>query len=196
MTDETTDDGASDTDDETGSNTDRETVDDPVESIVPDDDKRDPDPALGSNTSENPFDELGPASEDTTDMDNSDDAFERVDVGDPGDEDVWELLDEGADKMGSSDPEFGSTAAAGASNQRGASAKIADSSDVDREHADRDVDKRAYCQQCPHFSAPPEAVCTHEGTTIVEVVDIDEFRVRNCPLVSKADRAAESARDI
>ncbi|MFC6772272.1 hypothetical protein ACFQDD_12235, partial [Halorubrum pallidum] len=114
---------------------------------------------------------------DVDDFDEIDDAFERMDVSGLGDGDVWESLDEDADAIG------------------GASAAIADRDRTAHDHADREVDKRAYCQQCPHFSAPPEAVCTHEGTEIVEVVDVDEFRVRNCPMVSKADRAAESARD-
>lgn len=51
---------------------------------------------------------------------------------------------------------------------------------TDEEHV---VPKREYCQRCPHFTAPPETACTHEGTTIVEVVGSDEFRVRNCPMV-------------
>ncbi|WP_256402316.1 hypothetical protein [Halorubrum salinum] len=132
-----------------------------------------------------PFDELGPASGDAGDIDDLDDAFEQMEVGDLGDGDVWESLDGDADGVGGPAAEFGpsETDAPG----RG------DAPDAGR--ADRTVDKRAYCQQCPHFTAPPEAACTHEGTEIVEVVDVDEFRVRNCPVVSRADRAAESARD-
>lgn len=45
------------------------------------------------------------------------------------------------------------------------------------------VSKRDYCEGCPHFSAPPEVRCTHEGTEIVEVVSFEEFRVRDCPVV-------------
>lgn len=50
---------------------------------------------------------------------------------------------------------------------------------------DHVVNKRQYCQRCPHFGTPPDAVCTHEGSSVVEVVDIDRFRVRNCPIVSE-----------
>jgi len=49
------------------------------------------------------------------------------------------------------------------------------------------VPKRDFCQRCPHFTAPPETACSHEGTTIVEVVDPDSFRVRNCPVVEDED---------
>ncbi|WP_049983442.1 hypothetical protein [Halorubrum sp. BV1] len=147
------------------------------------------DEAIGSPDDEatDPFDELGPASEDagdTGDRRDLDDAFEQMEVGDLDDEDVWESLDEDGDAIGAPTSEVDPVAAA---PSRGDA--------PDAGHADRTVDKRTYCQQCPHFTAPPEAACTHEGTEIVEVVDVDEFRVRNCPVVSKADRAAESARD-
>lgn len=46
------------------------------------------------------------------------------------------------------------------------------------------VDKRAYCQQCPYFSAPPEVSCAHAGTEIVEVLEDGRFRVRDCPVVT------------
>ncbi|EMA65895.1 hypothetical protein C468_05293, partial [Halorubrum kocurii JCM 14978] len=52
---------------------------------------------------------------------------------------------------------------------------------------ERVVSKRTYCQQCPHFSAPPDVACDHEGTSIVEAVGFDEFRVRNCPMVDDDD---------
>lgn len=93
-------------------------------------------------------------------MDALDDAFEQMDVDGPAGEDVWESLD--AEPGG----------AASVSGER------------DAEHV---VSKRTYCQQCPHFTSPPEAACTHEGTTIVEAIGFDEFRVRNCPMVSEED---------
>lgn len=49
------------------------------------------------------------------------------------------------------------------------------------------VDKRKFCQRCNYFSEPPEVSCSHEGTEIVEVVDSDHFRVRNCPIVQEAE---------
>ncbi|WP_143423132.1 hypothetical protein [Halegenticoccus soli] len=48
---------------------------------------------------------------------------------------------------------------------------------------ERVVPKREYCQRCRHFAAPPRATCAREGTEIVEVVDLDRFRVRGCPMV-------------
>lgn len=47
------------------------------------------------------------------------------------------------------------------------------------------VPKRAYCEGCEHFSEPPEVHCNHAGTAIVEYVDLDHVRVRNCPIVAK-----------
>jgi hypothetical protein len=45
------------------------------------------------------------------------------------------------------------------------------------------VPKRRYCQDCEHFTDPPEVACTHPDGEILEVVDVDRFRVRNCPVV-------------
>lgn len=49
------------------------------------------------------------------------------------------------------------------------------------------VPKRTFCQSCPHFAAPPTFACTRRGTDLVEVVDADRFRVRNCPVVREGD---------
>jgi hypothetical protein len=100
-------------------------------------------------------------------MDALDDAFEQMDVDGPTEEDVWESLDADAADA------FGAAGIGGATSVPGGR---------DTEHV---VSKRTYCQQCPHFTSPPEAACTHEGTTIVEAVGFDEFRVRNCPMVSE-----------
>ena len=95
--------------------------------------------------------------------------FESVETPDVAAESVWETLAADADVAAppargggaESDPE-----AVGASAEGD-------------EHV---VPKRAYCQQCPHFSAPPEVACGREDTAIVEVVDADRFRVRDCPV--------------
>ncbi|AXG05057.1 hypothetical protein DU500_00680 [Haloplanus rubicundus] len=100
-----------------------------------------------------------------------DDLFEPVEVDHVDDEAVWESFAEG---------ETGPEEGVGL----GSRAEAAPESD---EHV---VPKRDFCQRCPHFSDPPEATCSHEGTTIVEVVDADSFRVRNCPVVEDKDDAS------
>ncbi|WP_416840883.1 hypothetical protein [Haloferax sp. DFSO52] len=52
---------------------------------------------------------------------------------------------------------------------------------------DHIIPKSGFCQRCEFFGAPPVLSCDHEGTTIVEVVDSDSFRVRNCPFVEDDD---------
>ena len=99
-----------------------------------------------------------------------DDPFESVKTPAVDAESVWETLasatvDSAAVCGGVGDPEAVEASAAG------------------DEHV---VPKRTYCQQCPHFSAPPEVACGHEDTAVVEVVDADRFRVRNCPVVRAA----------
>ena len=116
---------------------------------------------------DDPFAELGPVDSGV----DPDDAFERMDVAGPAEEDVWESLDadaEWADALG----EAASVSGGG-----------------DAEHV---VSKRTYCQQCPHFTPPPEVACAHEGTSILEAVGFDEFRVRNCPMVSEEDPTFDS----
>jgi hypothetical protein len=48
-----------------------------------------------------------------------------------------------------------------------------------------DVSKHGYCETCEHFSEPPEVHCTHEGTEILEFIDVETVRVRNCPVVEE-----------
>ena len=132
---------------------------------------------------DDPFDAIGRADADSADpfddasgewddeMADLDDAFEQMDVDGPAAEDVWESLDADA-----------GTNAFDADAGLGGAASVPGGGDT--EHV---VSKRTYCQQCPHFTRPPEAACTHEGTTIVEAVGFDEFRVRNCPMISEED---------
>ncbi|AGB16605.1 hypothetical protein Halru_2011 [Halovivax ruber XH-70] len=47
----------------------------------------------------------------------------------------------------------------------------------------RDIDKRRYCHQCVHFADPPAVRCEHEGTSILELVDVQTVKVANCPVV-------------
>jgi len=50
------------------------------------------------------------------------------------------------------------------------------------------IEKRSYCEQCPFFSSPPEVNCSHDGTEILELVDMDHFRVVDCPKVREDER--------
>lgn len=52
----------------------------------------------------------------------------------------------------------------------------------------REISKRSYCQGCEYFSAPPNVHCSHDGTEIREVVDLEHFRVVNCPIVREDER--------
>ena len=138
----------------------------------------DPEPGAPA---EDPFAELDA---DAADSPTGEDPFESMGSGDVGEEDVWEALDEGtsvgADAAGSAavgDAEAPGSEFAGTAPGAGT---LGD---------ERVVDKRSYCQQCPHFTAPPETSCTHEGTEIVESVDFSRFRVRDCPMVDAEDPA-------
>ncbi|MFB6101982.1 MAG: hypothetical protein ABEJ73_05400 [Haloplanus sp.] len=106
---------------------------------------------------------------DTVDVDG--DLFEPVDVAEVDDEAVWESFVEGE---------------TGPEDRVGVGADVRETA----EPAEHVVPKAEFCQRCPHFADPPETACTHPGTTIVEVVDVDHFRVRDCPIVDEERGAA------
>jgi len=54
-----------------------------------------------------------------------------------------------------------------------------------------EVSKHRYCEQCEHFSPPPDARCTHEGTEIIEFLDMETVRLRNCPVVAEKRELGE-----
>ncbi|MFB6109884.1 MAG: hypothetical protein ABEJ60_03290 [Halodesulfurarchaeum sp.] len=39
------------------------------------------------------------------------------------------------------------------------------------------------CERCRYLAEPPELRCTHAGTAIHELVDVDHVRVTDCPMV-------------
>jgi hypothetical protein len=48
-----------------------------------------------------------------------------------------------------------------------------------------EVSKHKFCEQCEHFSPPPEVNCTNQGTEIVEFLDMETVRLVNCPVVAE-----------
>ncbi len=85
-------------------------------------------------------------------------AFEEMDVGDLDPDQVWEEL---------SDAEA-----------RGSVAEA-------RERTYAEVSKHSFCEGCKWFSEPPDVSCGHEGTEILEFVDLETVRVVDCPVVEE-----------
>ena len=50
---------------------------------------------------------------------------------------------------------------------------------------------KTLCHRCEFFGDPPTLHCTHEGTTIHETVDMDHYRVSECPMVRSDDDSSE-----
>lgn len=109
-----------------------------------------------------PFDEL-----DESELSESvpRDLFEEVSVPELDDEAVWESITGSDDSIREADP---------------------DRSPDDDEAV---VSKAQFCQKCEYFTEPPELGCTNPGTEIVELVGVDQFRVRDCPVVENRARA-------
>jgi hypothetical protein len=57
-----------------------------------------------------------------------------------------------------------------------------------------EVSKHRFCEQCPHFTGPPETQCTFEGTEVVEFVDMETVRLVNCPVVAEQEELGEDVR--
>lgn len=93
-----------------------------------------------------------------------DELFTEVDVDDLDEESVWAEL--GATEGDATDVAVGGS--------------LPDFETAADEHI---VPKRGYCEKCEHFSTPPEMRCTNPGTEIIELVDMEHFRVSNCPVV-------------
>lgn len=97
------------------------------------------------------------------------DLFSEVDVGDVDVDEVWEEL------LGEDSAE-----AEGKAVGAGTAAEEVRASGPERrpEHV---LPKAEFCERCPYLSTPPELACSHDGTDIVEVSDVEHFRVRGCP---------------
>lgn len=106
------------------------------------------------------------------------DLFEAVDVGEIDAEQVWEEI--------VSEEERAEGKAVGA----GSEAEKVGSGGPDQrpEHL---LPKSEFCGRCPYLTEPPELACSHEGTDIVEVADVDHFRVRGCPFAAEDEPSFE-----
>lgn len=91
-------------------------------------------------------------------------AFEEMDVGDLDPDQVWEELDE--------------------AEARGSVSEV-------RERTYAEVSKHSYCEGCEWFSGPPDVSCSHEGTEILEFVDMKTVRVVDCPIVAERRQLQE-----
>jgi hypothetical protein len=116
--------------------------------------------------------------EDAVDDDELEDFFTEVDVEDVDEEDVWAEITDGAADDGTDLETTGEVEAAFEELE-------ADAATADSDAAEAVVEKAGYCRQCPYFSEPPDVTCENEGTEIVELVDTERFRVRNCPVVQR-----------
>lgn len=96
--------------------------------------------------------------------------FERVDVDRVDPDRVWDEV-------------AGEDAIEDAAGDEAAGEEPPELTDASSRYAE--VSKHAYCEQCEHFSAPPNVSCGNPGTEIVEFVDVETVRLLNCPVVAE-----------
>lgn len=110
----------------------------------------------------------------------ADSLFMEVEVSDLDDDEVWAQFGE---EESTSDPAEAEPDPVAAESE--AAEEVADAATSD----ERVVEKRAYCEQCEYFSKPPDVACTYPNSDIVELVDTERFRVRNCPIVARRENS-------
>lgn len=89
--------------------------------------------------------------------------FERVESGGADPDQVWESItgeDDGDDEAEPSVPDEGRY---------------------------RDVSKHRFCEQCEHFSPPPDVSCGHHTAEIIEFLDMETVRLLDCPIVAERE---------
>ena len=114
----------------------------------------------------------------------ADEAFEAVDVDDVDTDEVWTDIAEGTsdDVPVPSDDQSDDVPVPSADQTDDAAVPSADQTDEEETVA---VSKHAYCENCRFLSEAPEIHCTHEGTEIVEFIDMETVRLLNCPIVAE-----------
>lgn len=118
---------------------------------------------ISLSESEDPFEKLEDVDDIGTTQEEVDDLFEPVETADIDEEAVWQsVLSEDDDELSGRIPE--------------------------EAEGDAVVPKHEYCKQCEFFSEPPDVSCTNPGTEITELVNFDQFRVENCPVVAQEQR--------
>ncbi len=131
-----------------------------------------------STTGTDPFEELiGEQSKQSsaTDSEVADELFEHERGQTLDSEMLWDVLEAGAD----------------AKVKAGAGEEVGMGVDTNANTTDREIrgiSKRAYCHQCEYFEAPPNTGCRNEGTEILELIGLDQFRVADCPVVRENER--------
>ncbi|KZN25722.1 hypothetical protein A4G99_04575 [Haladaptatus sp. R4] len=97
----------------------------------------------------------------------ADETFVEMDVGEVDAEEVW------ADLLGEDSGEL-----------------VVAAPRVEEDDRDVRVVPKTTCQGCPHVADPPTLRCTHEGTDILSMDDMDHLRVADCPMVADDDIGA------
>jgi hypothetical protein len=108
-------------------------------------------------------------------------AFDRSGVDRIDPDNVWERLTADTDEDGDAEPEPAADAVG---------ATVGSAADAEDDVVQ--VSKHSYCEGCEYFSPPPDVRCGHEGTEIIEFVDIDDIRIANCPVVEEQRELDES----
>ena len=131
--------------------------------------EREGDPSVRSE--DDPFEELTEGDGGDEPGIDIEEAFEEMDVPEIDEEEVWDALFSEEDHT---EPGIHPDLAGQGSTTEG---------------ADAVVEKDRYCLRCEFFSEPPDVACANSDTEIVELVGVDRFRLRNCPVVANRERA-------
>ncbi|ERH10656.1 MAG: hypothetical protein J07HX64_02434 [halophilic archaeon J07HX64] len=133
-----------------------------------------PAPAEDTDSSEIASDQGSLATPGTGDDDSelagpeTDEAFDEMAVDDVEPDEVWSDVTEGEGESEANLP----------------AETASDDEQVDASNV-VEVSKHAYCESCEHFSEAPEIRCTHDGTEILDFLDMETVRLSDCPIVAE-----------
>jgi hypothetical protein len=110
------------------------------------------------------------------------DLFTEVDVDDVDDESVWaELAGDDAQAAPDADADVDLSAEPSTDGEP----LPEESAETTPTVTETIVRKRSYCEKCEYFAEPPEVGCGYPDGEIVELIDTERFKVRNCPIVAR-----------
>ena len=142
---------------------DRNGVGDDEPWVPPGDDRREEPVDDGRKAgSGDPFEHVDTPTE--SPFDDAGGVFERVDSGGVDPDQVWaSITGEDGDNDGTTEP------------------SVPDDSRYS------DVSKHRFCEQCEHFSPPPDVSCGHHTAEIIEFLDMETVRLLDCPVVAERE---------
>jgi len=134
-----------------------------------------------------------PTPTDSSEMSGDQDPLATPDTGDDESEVAGPEMDEAFDDMAVDDVETDEvwSDVTEADDEESLPAETAPADERVDSSSIAEVSKHEYCETCEYFSEAPEIHCTHDGTEILDFLDMETVRLSNCPIVAEREGLEE-----